>query len=262
MPAPQCDWCRSAPSRAYCTECGKGMCKDCDVCWGRCMRCFLRNPNPEGEAKKPRFWKSKKFFAILAVAATAAIAVGAGFGSDHSDGEVNASDTDYTPQRLSSESASGSDYYSGYVSGSDYSGYDYDEQNYSRVENYTLLGTQGAFQCTRTYSDDIRNITDCVGKLMSRNQLLHVLRVGLEWCGTSTVQYCNPLRIVCYLGDLRVATLVDTGSDYDAIDEDLSKIQSQRGNPAFKGRVSSRRVGVTVSRRTCTTPLNRKPLGK
>ena len=41
-----------------------------------------------------------------------------------------------------------------------------------------------------------------------------------------------------------VAALVDTGSDYDAIDKDLSEVQSERNNVAFRGRTRSRRVNV------------------
>ena len=41
-----------------------------------------------------------------------------------------------------------------------------------------------------------------------------------------------------------VAALVDTGSDYDAIDKDLSEIQSERNNVAFRGRTRGRRVNV------------------
>ena len=46
--------------------------------------------------------------------------------------------------------------------------------------------------------------------------------------------------MIVHIGDLRLAALVDTGADYDAIDKDLSEIQSARGNKAF------------VSRRACT----------
>ena len=58
---------------------------------------------------------------------------------------------------------------------------------------------------------------------------------------------CRSLRIICYLGDLKIAALVDTGSDYDAIDKDLSELQSERNNAAFKGRTRSRRVNVSGS---------------
>ena len=37
---------------------------------------------------------------------------------------------------------------------------------------------------------------------------------------------------------------MDTGSDYDAIDEDLAALQSEQGNPAFQGR--RQKVAETV----------------
>ena len=40
------------------------------------------------------------------------------------------------------------------------------------------------------------------------------------------------------LGQLQVAALVDTGSDYDAIDRDLAELQVEEGNPAFVSRQS------------------------
>ena len=44
------------------------------------------------------------------------------------------------------------------------------------------------------------------------------------------------MRILCKLGELQVAALVDTGSDYDALDAELSKLQEARGNTAFVDR--------------------------
>ena len=45
-----------------------------------------------------------------------------------------------------------------------------------------------------------------------------------------------PLRAVVYLGSLKVAALVDTGSDYNAIGEDLSRVQSENKNASFMER--------------------------
>ena len=48
--------------------------------------------------------------------------------------------------------------------------------------------------------------------------------------------HVHPLRVMIRLGNLRVPALVDTGSDYDAMDHDLSLLQEQQRNPAFRGR--------------------------
>ena len=95
---------------------------------------------------------------------------------------------------------------------------------------------------------DLRVFNDSserIAKLTTAFQLHQRLRIELCWCGSSPIWICRPLRIICYLGDLKIAALVDTGSDYDAIDKDLSELQSERNNVAFKGRTRSRRVNVS-----------------
>ena len=46
------------------------------------------------------------------------------------------------------------------------------------------------------------------------------------------------MRVVVELDSFKVAALEDTGSDYDAIDQDLSIAQEEQQNPAFRGRVA------------------------
>ena len=65
------------------------------------------------------------------------------------------------------------------------------------------------------------------------NQLEQINKTDLIWSGCSPFSYVNPLRVIVHIGDLRLAALVDTGADYDAIDKDLSEIQSARSNKAF-----------------------------
>ena len=70
-------------------------------------------------------------------------------------------------------------------------------------------------------------------------QMLHRLRTELRWSGCATVVYCRmPLRVTVEIGDFKVMALVDSGSDYDAIDEDLSVVQIQRENAGFVSRKS------------------------
>ena len=64
------------------------------------------------------------------------------------------------------------------------------------------------------------------GENVSMIQLQQINKTSIIWSGCGTYSYCHPLRIIVYLGDLKVAALVDTGSDYDAIDKDLSLLQS------------------------------------
>ena len=71
---------------------------------------------------------------------------------------------------------------------------------------------------------------------MTSLQQLQIIRTSIVWSGCGTYSYCHPLRIIVHLGELRVAALVDTGSDYDAIDMDLSKLQAESGNPSFRSR--------------------------
>ena len=60
--------------------------------------------------------------------------------------------------------------------------------------------------------------------------------VSIVWSGCGTYSYVHPLRCSIRLGILRVAALIDSGTDYDAIDHDLSIAQELRQNPAFRGR--------------------------
>ena len=60
--------------------------------------------------------------------------------------------------------------------------------------------------------------------------------VSIVWSGRGTYSFVHPLRVLIRLGNLRVAALIDTGSDYDAIDHDLSIAQELLHNPAFRGR--------------------------
>ena len=84
-----------------------------------------------------------------------------------------------------------------------------------------------------------------VERLTSAAQMHQYLRVELCWWAMSPIWICRLLGIICYLGELKIATLVDTGSDYDAIDKDLSELQEVRKNVAFRGRTSGRRVNVS-----------------
>ena len=45
--------------------------------------------------------------------------------------------------------------------------------------------------------------------------------VSIVWSGCGTYSYVHPLRVLIRSGDLRVAALIDTGRDYDAIGHDL-----------------------------------------
>lgn len=70
-------------------------------------------------------------------------------------------------------------------------------------------------------------------------QMLHRLRTELRWSGCATFVYCRmPLRVTVEIGDFKVMALVDSGSDYDAIDEDLSVLQIRRENAGFVSRKS------------------------
>ena len=60
--------------------------------------------------------------------------------------------------------------------------------------------------------------------------------MSIVWSGCGTYSYVHLLRAMIRLGSLRVAALIDTGSDYDAIDHDLSLAQELRRNPTFPGR--------------------------
>ncbi len=73
-------------------------------------------------------------------------------------------------------------------------------------------------------------------KLVSKSQRIQQLRNTIVWSGCGTFSFCNPLRVIVHLGDLKVASLVDSGSDYDAIDQDLSQLQATNGNVSFISR--------------------------
>ena len=60
---------------------------------------------------------------------------------------------------------------------------------------------------------------------------------SIVWSGCGTYYYVHPLRCLIRLGNLRVVALIDSGSDYDAIDHDLSIAEELRQNPAFRGRI-------------------------
>ena len=62
------------------------------------------------------------------------------------------------------------------------------------------------------------------------------------------------MRILCKLGDLQVVALVDTGSDYDAINAELSKLQEAKGNPSFvdRNKANATQVKGFQDGMTCT----------
>ena len=60
-------------------------------------------------------------------------------------------------------------------------------------------------------------------------------KTEMRWCGSGSYQICFPLRTIVYLEDMKLCALIDTGSDYDAIDQDLFELLSER-SPAFKSR--------------------------
>ena len=76
-------------------------------------------------------------------------------------------------------------------------------------------------------------------KPISTEQHQQIIRTDIVWSGCSTFSYVHPMRAMIRLGSLKVVALIDTGSDYDAIDHDLSVVQQERGNKAFRQRVRS-----------------------
>ena len=70
------------------------------------------------------------------------------------------------------------------------------------------------------------------------------LQVELKWSGCGTHEYVHPLRIIVEVGNLKVAALVDTGSDFDCIDSDLARVQIDRKNPGFHERRLTANVSV------------------
>ena len=65
------------------------------------------------------------------------------------------------------------------------------------------------------------------------HQLQQFIRTFIVWSGCGTYSYCHPLRALVTLGDLKVAALIDSGSDYDAIDVNLAQWQEKLPNPCF-----------------------------
>ena len=90
---------------------------------------------------------------------------------------------------------------------------------------------------------DVDIFGDEPGRLRPVSSIQHTIDNGLnfdamvllphKWDHTKGYEGEGPLRIRCYLGSLSIDSLLDTGSDYDAIDKDLSQIQKQMGNQAF-----------------------------
>ena len=76
----------------------------------------------------------------------------------------------------------------------------------------------------------IKTTATSVVKFVNMEQLRQILRVSIVRSGCSTFSYVHPMRALVYLGELKVVALIDTGSDYDAIDRDLSLVQGERGN--------------------------------
>ena len=79
----------------------------------------------------------------------------------------------------------------------------------------------------------IKTTATSVVKSVNMEQLQQIIRVSVVWSGCSTFSYVHPMRALVYLGELKVVALIDTGSDCDAIDRDLSLVQEERGNGAF-----------------------------
>ena len=76
-----------------------------------------------------------------------------------------------------------------------------------------------------------------VTKQMTPQQHQQIIQTDIVWSGCATYSVVHPLRVVVNLGSLRIPAMVDTGSDYDALDRDLSVYQSEElGNTAFRKR--------------------------
>ena len=58
----------------------------------------------------------------------------------------------------------------------------------------------------------------------------------IVWYGCATYSVIHPLRAIVHLGALKCTALIDTGSDYDALDSGLSVTQEENKNLAFRSR--------------------------
>jgi len=76
-------------------------------------------------------------------------------------------------------------------------------------------------------------------------QLQQVIKTDVIWSGCGTFSYRNPMRILVKLGNFQAAALVDSGSDFDAIDADLSSHLEQTGNSSFVSRSQLASLNVT-----------------
>ena len=85
----------------------------------------------------------------------------------------------------------------------------------------------------------IRTTVASISKHVNTEQRQQIIRTSVVWSGCSTFSYVHPMRALVNLGSLKVATLIDTGSDYDAIDRDLSSVQEEKDNSAFKQHLCS-----------------------
>ena len=73
---------------------------------------------------------------------------------------------------------------------------------------------------------------------VSEQQRQQAIKTDIVWSGCGTYSYCHPLRIPINLGPVRVPALVDSGSDYDAIDRHLALELSRCGNMSFRSRTN------------------------
>ena len=82
----------------------------------------------------------------------------------------------------------------------------------------------------------IKTMATSIEKHVNTEQHQQIIRTNIVWSGCSTFSYVHPMRAIVHLGSLRVVALIDTGSDYDAVDRDLSVVQHEQGNQAFRQR--------------------------
>ena len=83
-----------------------------------------------------------------------------------------------------------------------------------------------------------------VPRLLGDQQHQGIIVTDIVWSGCGTYSYCHPMRVLCHIGELKVLALVDTGSDFDAIDFDLARLQENQGNPAFMSKTTSEAMPV------------------
>jgi len=60
-------------------------------------------------------------------------------------------------------------------------------------------------------------------RLTNAQQQDRYLHVELRWSGCGTYSCAHPLRIIIELGNFKCAALVDTGNDFNAVDQDLQR---------------------------------------